>query len=318
MQKTFLNYLPHLLLIGCILGLLGLLYSFTFVSMAKICWNNDDYSHGLFLPFAAGYLIWLRRNALLAAWNEPSMASPHITARILGSVLLMAGCLLVVITRSMHMQDSVPQWLSFYVIVSGIFLLSLRPKVVALVLPPILLCFMAKPIPDSMVPRLFNPFQAFAASVSAKVLDKLNVPVHSEGNVIEIPGMRLLVEEACSGMRSLMALTTVALIVLMVIPFPRWIQLLVFGFSIFLALFLNVVRVAATGVLAYFVSHELATGFFHTFSGLVVFFVGLIILFSISNKIADVLEKRNQSSSPEKIDTEKVDTHKTDTGGTTC
>ena len=77
-------------------------------------------------------------------------------------------------------------------------------------------------------------------------------------------------------------------------------------------------RVAATGVLAYFVSHELATGFFHTFSGLVVFFVGLIILFSISNKIADVLEKRNQSSSPEKIDTEKVDTHKTDTGGTTC
>ena len=265
--------------------------------MAKICWNNDDYSHGVFLPFAAAYLIWLRKDNIRSTWNANlALNRAPVIARICGLILLIAGCLLVVMTRLMSMQESVAQWFSFFVIVSGIFLLTLRPNIVALILPPVLLCFMAKPIPDSIVPRLFNPFQTFAAKVSAGLLEKLDVPVHSEGNVIEIPGMRLLVEEACSGMRSLMALTTVALIVLMVIPFPRWIQLLIFVFSILLALFLNIVRVAATGVLAYFVSHDLATGFFHTFSGLVVFFVGLIILFGISNRIADALDRKKKSA----------------------
>ncbi len=97
------------------------------------------------------------------------------------------------------------------------------------------------------------------------------------------PNMKLMVEEACSGMRSVMALLTLALIMIYFSSLNWLGKILLILSSLLLAIILNVFRVALTGVLAHFYDPEAATGFFHTFSGLIVFIVGLPVIFYLAS-----------------------------------
>lgn len=293
-----LVYLRPLLFITC-LALIVFAFWDAIATIAAICMEKDDYSHGLVLPFVGLYVLWMRRNDIADIWSKqadreqfiPGGGSRQQNPRRI--TIIKSSCYFIffislftfLATEVGGLSGSFIQWALFFPLIGSFFVIVLPLELAMIIVPPVMLNFMAKPIPDVFVPKLFGPFQTIAAHVSAKVLYALNVPVLSEGNVIEIPGMRLLVEEACSGMRSLMALMTVALIVILLIKFPVWAKLFIFFLSIILAIVLNVFRVAATGVLAHFVSKDSATGFFHTFSGMIVFCIGLVILYYTANKL---------------------------------
>ena len=100
-------------------------------------------------------------------------------------------------------------------------------------------------------------------------------------HIIELAQATVGVEEACSGMRSVMALVTLACIVIYFIELRLLSKFALVAASVLVAVVLNVFRVALTGLLAHFYSPAAATGFFHTFSGMVVFVVGLPILYYI-------------------------------------
>lgn len=252
---------------------LGLYYQ-TIKETALICWNNDDYSHGIILPLITIYLI--KQNLpLIKKENKPEIFS------VAGLILLIIGLLILLVgslTDLLYLR-----WISLFITLTGLIYLNLSKEVAKQIITPLLLIFMAKPLPDSLIPKLFFPLQVLAAKISYRVLDLLEVPVHLKGNIIEIPGMQLMVEEACSGMRSLIALLTVATIVVSSMELKLLQKLLILALSIIIAIVLNIFRVATTGLLAQFVSHSAASGFFHTFSGLIVFIIGLIILSSFAN-----------------------------------
>jgi len=256
------------------LGLVVYLYWPVLSSIARICWTDDDYSHGLLLPFVTIYLLWDRRQKI-----EDSFARATASFSLVGTGLLVLGVFLFLVGQTANSLFA--SWLSFFPTILGTICLVFGTQGARVFILPLLLNFMAKPLPDSLVPKLFNPFQTYAAKISAQVLSSLDVPVHLIGNIIEIPGMRLLVEEACSGMRSIMALLTVALIVVYLFERPLIGQAVIVLMSIVVAMTLNVFRVALTGILAHFYDPRSATGFFHGFSGMVVFFAGLVILYSI-------------------------------------
>ena len=247
------------------------LYATVVKDIGVICWNFDDYSHGLLLPFISAYLIYEERAKIKALISDKvPFSAVGFLALIVGLFFYLAGSVL---------ESLFIKWFSLFPTIFGLMSIFMGARFTNFVFPMIVLCFMAKPIPDSLVPRLFGPLQVLAAKVSAFVLELLNVPVFIMGNVIEIPGMKLLVEEACSGMRSLMALITVALILICFMNLTKLGQLGMILLSIIVAIALNVVRVAMTGVMAYFYDPDSAKGFFHTFSGMVVFVVGLVILY---------------------------------------
>lgn len=275
-------------LLGCFL-LLAYLYVPVLKEIATICLEDDDYSHGILLPFVTVYLFWIRRAELHSVITRCAQTtSATLPLSPFGMLLLFLGALLYLVGNTANSLFTL--WVSFFPVLFGLLALVLRPELARMCYLPLALNFMAKPLPDSLVPRLFNPFQVFAAKVSAAVLDALNVPVHLMGNVIEIPGMKLMVEEACSGMRSLMALLTVALIVASLTKRPMRYQVLLVGVSVLVAIALNVLRVAITGVLAHFYDPRSATGFFHGFSGLIVFVLGLFILYGFGAWIDRRLE----------------------------
>ncbi|MFN8388671.1 MAG: exosortase/archaeosortase family protein [Bdellovibrionota bacterium] len=285
MKKTAFACVP--------LAVLFYLYFPTLREIAEICWNNEDYSHGILLPFISAYFIWndwplIRRRIEAAALDVPRLS-------ISGLLLLIVGLLIFVLGEIGNLMFI--RWLSLFPALIGTLFLILGTGAAKPFVAPLLINFMAKPLPDSLIPKFFFPLQVLAARVSARTLEFFGVPVYLKGNIIEIPGMQLMVEEACSGLRSLMALLTVALIVIYSVELPIYAKLLLLFGSVFIAIFLNVVRVASTGLLAHFYDPRAATGFFHTFSGMVVFVLGLVILYAFGRLLHRLTGNREKSNS---------------------
>ncbi len=262
--------LKYLLLIGNLL-VLALLFYPTVAKIAEICWRDDAYSHGLILPIVVAYILWERRGDIA----RHLQVSPPFS--IFGTLLLVIGIFLFYVGQAGGSLFA--SWVALIPTLGGLVFMTFGSRAGFAIFPPLCILYLAKPLPDSLIPQLFGPFQSLAARLSARSLELANVPVHVVGNIIEIPGMRLLVEEACSGMRSLMALLTVSVIVCFLLPLSLLSKILIVIISVFVALALNIFRVATTGFLAHFYSPESASGFFHTFSGMLVFLLGLTIVY---------------------------------------
>lgn len=280
----------HALLTGLLLvTAIGAVFARTLTEIALICWNEEDYSHGVLLPFIGLYFLYERRADLKRYLLTTDRSEAPFSG--MGALLLVVGLLIFYFGSVSNL--SYIRWVSFFPTALGATFLFFGTAIAPYVTTPILLNFMAKPIPDSLVPKLFFPLQVLAAKISAFVLEVLNVPIYVAGNIIEIPHMTLMVEEACSGMRSVFALLTVAIIVLYAVQMSFFYKVLVFICALITAIALNVVRVAATGVLAHFYDPETARGFFHTFAGMVVFMVGLAILYVVGSFFSRLSERQS-------------------------
>jgi exosortase len=284
-KKQDWNFLGFTLL-TCSLLLLITLFLPALRDIYVICNTDDDYSHGLLLPFIIGYIYWDRKEEIRDFYEKVTPAK--LPSTIISLLLLIFGLFghLLGLTSNL----SYFSWLAFFPTTLGIIGLGFNLKFMIQTAGPFLLLIMAKPLPDSVVVRIFWPLQVLAAKIGAWTLSVLGVPVYLSGNVIEIPTMKLMVEEACSGMRSVMALLTLAFIMIFLNKLKPFYKVLLVLISLLLAITLNVFRVAMTGVLAHFYDPEAAQGFFHTFSGLIVFIVGLPAIYAATALLA----KRSQ------------------------
>jgi exosortase len=143
---------------------------------------------------------------------------------------------------------------------------------------PMLLLALSVPLPELITSGLALPLQFRASRMGAALLEWRHVPVRLSGNILEIPGHRLFVTEACSGLRSLTALLSVS-----VLTAGLWLQssvmraLLVVA-AIPVAIALNGVRVFLTGFLVFFVDPKMGEGFLHLTEGWLLFLVSLCLI----------------------------------------
>lgn len=286
-MKTF-NLKISIGFLICSLGLVGILFFKTLKQIVDICMTQDDYSHGILLPFIALYSLWLKRKRIKELFTAPQLDRSFNQEAPLSIyfsyALLVFGVLIYFLGAASGMLHA--SWMAFFPISIAVIRLTLGRELSAIFLFPILLQLMAKPLPDSVVLRIFWPLQVLAARISTFVLEVLGVPVYLVGNIIEIPQMRLLVEEACSGMRSVISLITVALIVGHLFNMTTLARVILLSCSVGIAIFFNVLRVAMTGILAHFYDPAAASGFFHEFSGMIVFVLGLGLVYWVSSKLS--------------------------------
>ena len=112
-------------------------------------------------------------------------------------------------------------------------------------------------------------------------LTALQIPVFREGTFIVLAKATLEVAEACSGIRSLVSLVALAAIWGYVSESPLWLRWLLAAASVPIAIVANGIRVAGTGVAAHFCGPAAAQGFFHSFSGWLVFLVAVALLLGL-------------------------------------
>src|ERR1041385_8295917 len=114
---------------------------------------------------------------------------------------------------------------------------------------PLLLLFLMVPIPGVVYNQLTFPLQILASRFATDALMTLGIPVFREGNILDLPGGRLSVVEACSGIRSLLSLTFLSLVYGHFFEKRTWIRVALFVATIPIAILANASRVTITCIL---------------------------------------------------------------------
>ena len=232
-------------------------------------WVHDpNYSHGFFVPAFSLYVLWQKRDRLRRLPRRPSWSGLLILA--IAVAVLTAGTLGAELFLSRT---------SFLIAIAGLVVLFFGWNYLRAVLFPWLFLWLMIPIPNILFNQITFPLQLLASKAAAFVLPLLGVPVLREGNVIQLPVMTLEVAEACSGIRSLMSLATLSIIYGYLLETRISTRVLLAIAAIPIAVIANGLRIIGTGLLVQYWDPEKAEGFFHAFSGWLIFVVSLILLF---------------------------------------
>jgi exosortase len=232
-------------------------------------WENDpDVGHGFFVPLVAGYIAWQRRDRLMALEWKPAWWG--IALMVLGGVQAYIGLLgaELFLQRTAFLETLV----GLLLVLGGTALLR------ELAFPLLLLPFMI-PIPGVVYNQITFPLQLFASRVAEALLGSIfNIPVLREGNVLVLASQTLSVAEACSGIRSLLSLSFLALVYGYFFDTRVWMRYALFIGVLPIAILANAGRVTITGILSER-DPELARGFFHELEGFVIFAIAFAMLF---------------------------------------
>jgi exosortase len=192
-------------------------------------------------------------------------------------LLLIGLALLVFLTGIMGAVNYLARF-SVVILVPGVVLYLLGWRFArALLFPMIFLALMVPP-PYFIWAQIATPLQEFAARTAEWSLFWLRVPVLRTGNVITLANTQLEVAEACSGLRSLMALFTTGIVFAYFFARTAPQQLLIVFASVPIAIFVNAARVTGTGWLAYHYGTRVATGYYHQLEGFGMFLVAFALL----------------------------------------
>jgi exosortase len=149
------------------------------------------------------------------------------------------------------------------------------------------------PIPALILQQVTFPLQMLAAKLATALLQLVQVPVLREGNVIVLASMPLDVAEACSGIRSLLTLVTLAIIYGYLMETRIWMRVLLAISAVPIAVAANSFRIFGTGLLVQYWDPDKAEGFFHTFSGWLIFVVALIMLFALHRLLSSIFPQKH-------------------------
>lgn len=246
------------------------LYRGIAVKLVSDWYDLPDFSHGFLIPFFAAYLIWIKKDEIARTPVQPSWA---------GTPLVLLGLLLLLTGR--FGADLFLSRVSFILLAAGaIWMVWGRPmlrnfRFVLLVL------VLAIPLPAVVFNQITFPLQLFASRVASSLLPLAGVPVLREGNVIQLPAMQLEVAEACSGIRSLLSLFTLAVIYGYFLEKRTSRRVVLAIASVPIAVAANVARIFGTGLCVQYWDPDKAMGFFHEFSGWLMFVVSLGFLYLV-------------------------------------
>jgi len=256
------------------LGLLGALYWRILSDMVWQWWDDPNYSHGFLVPLFSGYLVWHQRETLKRLAPEGRWAGLPL---ILGGIgMLILGDLGAenFLSRS-----------SLIIIVAGLILFHLGHEIFRRVAFPVGFLFFMVPLPAILFYAMTFPLQRLAAQNAAWTLDALGVPVLLDGNVLHLSNITLGVTEACSGVRSLISLLALAVAWAYLTLNRMWATVILVASVVPITIVANAGRVVVTGLVGQWFGAMYAQGFFHTFSGWLIFLFAFICLLGVHGLI---------------------------------
>ncbi len=254
--------------LALLMGSFVLLYQHVMVKLIHDWWVDDNYSHGFLIIPLAIYFVWERRARLRAVRRKPSAVGIIIVAGSLGALL--AGILgsELFLTR-----------VSILGTLAGSVLFLYGWECLRILLFPIAFLLLMIPIPSILFNQIAFPLQLLASRFGELALMVCQVPVLREGNVINLANTSLEVAEACSGIRSLISLLTLGIVYGYFSDSRLWARTVLAVLTIPIAIAANGIRVAGTGIAAHFYGPEAAQGFFHSFSGWIIFIAAFVMMF---------------------------------------
>lgn len=265
---TIEKRIPWNIWIPALSALFFVLYGPILKSLVLNWWQNPDYGYGFLVPIFSGYVFWKERERLTKISLKPANFG----------LLIMLGAIALLLAGSLGAELFTSRF-SMLVLLGGIVVFVAGWKFLRAVLFPLGFLVLMIPIPTIIFNQITFPLQLLASRFATFWLHLINVPVLREGNLIILPNYTLEVVDACSGIRSLMTLITLAFAYGYLAESRRWARYLLVLLMIPVAIVSNAIRIMGAGVLTYQFGPAAAKGFFHEFSGWVIFVAALILMF---------------------------------------
>lgn len=241
-------------------------------------WISDgNWSHGWLIPIFSLYFLYAHRETI-------QHVSPNPT---LWGVPVLLASFLAFFYFAWWARMAYPQAITMVPVIIGLVLLIGGWNVLKVTWFPIAFLALAVPLPQRTYFELTTPLRILASKAAAAILPWLIPGLHTEAQAVVIdyvrPGMppgQLNVEEACSGMRLLMAFVTLGIAMAYLGNRPLWQRIVMVASCLPIALFCNIVRVTTTGYLSISGHRDLAQGTAHQLLGLAMLVLALA-LFSL-------------------------------------
>jgi exosortase len=242
-------------------------YGHVLERLARDWASNDNYSHGFLIIPIAIYLVWERRERLMATPRRPS--NTGLAVLLIGMGALAGG----ILGAELFVARS-----SLIVVLAGITLFLGGFGHLRILAFPLAFLILMIPIPMIVFNQIAFPLQLLASRFGETALWLIDIPVLRQGNIITLANTTLEVAEACSGIRSLVSLLTLSTVYAYFTEHRRSVQLLLIAATVPIAVITNGMRVAFIGLAAYYRGPEAAEGAFHTVSGWLVFVLAFATL----------------------------------------
>ncbi len=233
-------------------------------------WNlKPEYSHGIIIPVLSAFLIWRQRGQLREL---------PFTGSWLGVVLIAAGLTLRFVGESTTMQTL--EHYAFLLVLYGVVLTLVGPAVFRRLWMPLLILIFAVPLPSLVDNALSLQLQLLSSQLGVWVIRAAGISVLLEGNIIDLGSYQLEVAEACSGLRYLFPLMTLAFILAYLFRGPMWKRIVIFLASIPITVVMNSLRIGIIGITVEYWGASMAEGVLHDFEGWLVFMLstGALVL----------------------------------------
>jgi len=246
---------------------------------------DENYSHGFLIPLVSAFFVWRQRDVLRKIrWSSHN----------LGLVVLVTG-LLMFMAANVAVEYFTMRF-SLLVVIGGLILyLGGKDLAGRLVFPLLYLVFMI-PVPYVLYYTISFPLEILASRWTAGVLSILGIPIFREGNILYLENITLQVIDACSGLRSLISLSALSAAMAYMTQKTVLKGAILFLASAPVAIAANILRLSVTAVLASIYGEQLAQGFLHKFSGMVVFIFAVISLSLIGGLLRWLSFKKNIGS----------------------
>ena len=224
--------------------------------------SQEEYSHGFLIPFVSAWLLWMRKTTLRASVGRPSWFGP----------------VLVIFAFAMHAIGELSavfilSEIAFVIVLIGFVLSVGGYRLFAAAFIPIAFLLFAIPLPYFVDAELTLRLQLLSSELGVFFIRLFGIPVHLDGNIIDLGNYKLQVVEACSGLRYLYPLLSLSFLAAYIFNAPRWQRALVFVSAIPIAIAMNGFRIGLVGVTVDRWGTAMAEGALHFFEGWIVFLV---------------------------------------------
>ncbi|MCB2230076.1 exosortase/archaeosortase family protein [bacterium] len=259
-------------------ALLVVIYLPTLIDLVGDWWTDSNYSHGFLIPVVSGYLLWKKRDEL-----QKSAAGFDYH----GLVLVVLGMIMFVFANGGAEYFTLR--VSFVVSLFGLIYFLFGRQIIGKSWFELVFLIFMVPIPYVIYFAATFPMQLLASKITAGILNFIGMGAIRQGNIIHIQGYSLEVAEACSGMRSVMALLALGALYSYTTQRRFSGKLILFLSTVPIAVVANVFRVFVTSLLAYTVTEKVTHEPLHSIMGLSVFVVAFILMFLFGQLLKKVL-----------------------------
>jgi len=230
--------------------------------------EGSYYSHGFIVPIISLYFVWRKKDELKEVSTTGSTA---------GLAIAIVGLVFHLICAALRVYFL--SGFSFVLVLYGLVLFFFGKQVVRKLMFPIFFLLAMVPLPLVLISHLTVKLKLFVGDSSVWVLNHIGFPCVRDGSMVKMPDSFILIAAPCSGLRSLIALLTLGILFAYTSKLPNIKRGLLFLSAIPIAMGSNLVRIVLLAIVNDLYGEPVAMGFFHDFSGFMVFalaFLGLV------------------------------------------